>query len=197
MASSGAAPHWNREVYENEQSPFLWYAGRAADEEIQLCPENLSTDIRLVLGILTACRRPTMQVIAAATAHSLEWVVQAVALLREHAEHRTIGMVLRHGLPLDAAVQFPEDKQGTVLCRDCNQSLASVPCANCSIKRSFSLISRPTRAKPQPNLPESTTPTLSLPGSAGKIAIMRLRAQQGLSVFCQGDVGLPSISLAG
>jgi hypothetical protein len=162
-----------------------------------MCPENLSTDIRLVLGILTACRSPTKQQIAGATAHSLEWVVKAIRLLLEQRAHPTIRTVLEHGLPLDAMAQFPDDKRTTVLCRDCNQPMASVPCANCAIKRSFSLFRYATKAKKQPKLPESKTPTLSLPGTAGKVAVMRLRAQQGLSVFCRGDRELPKMSLAG
>lgn len=184
-------------MYENEHPPFLWYAGRAADEEIQMCPENLSTDIRLVLGILTSCRSPTRQQIAKATSHSLEWVAKAVVLLREHCDHRIVRLVLEQGLPLDAAVDFPSDRKITVLCKNCRQPLASVPCASCAIKRGRQLFRFATKAKPQPKMPESKTPTLSLPGTAGKIAVMRLRAESGLSVFCRGDATLPPMSLAG
>jgi hypothetical protein len=133
--------------------------------------------------------------IAQATAHSLDWVNRAVEILLESRDHPTIHKVLVEGLPLDAAVSFPEDGLPVVRCRRCNQLLASVPCAQCWINSSFVLFRNRTQADSLPDAPEFEVATSFLPGTVGKIAVMQTRIRLGYSAFCRGDARLsvPSV----
>jgi len=92
---------------------------------------------------------------------------------------------LLFGLPMEYSVWVP--RYLNIRCKDCGKKLMRVPCSQCCERPYDELIEEETETKPsKPDV------TLSLPGSSGKLEVMRKRVEKGQAVFCDGDaIGEP------
>jgi hypothetical protein len=151
-------------------------------------PTNLTADARLVLGLFLTCGITSPKQIAD-TIDAKTKEVQSILSLLKKSKHPVIRSVFRAGLPVEAsAVLLPGTKK--LYCQNCRFAITLVPCQLCASKAKAKLKTRITK---KPDLPQIKIPTRFLPGSSGKIVVMRQRYQKGYSVFCKGDATFSSM----
>lgn len=112
---------------------------------------------------------------------------QIDALWKEMRVDENFKYIIKGGLPAMYGESLPEGYY--VLCLKCNHLVNWVPCVRCCnhteifVDRSDKL--RRINGEEQP--PESDEPTMFLPGSEQKVAVMKFRVEMGFQPFCSGD----------
>lgn len=96
-------------------------------------------------------------------------------------------IIIRRGLPAMYGEALPDEK--LALCIKCNHLISWAPCVKCCchtevfVDRSDKLRKQNGEQTP----PESDEPTVFLPGTAEKVAVMKYRVDMGMQPFCSRD----------
>lgn len=162
---------------------FLWKPSVPRKQGLKA----LSVDARLILGILGTCDGLSDLEIADAINATADRVKQILAEL--YSSHdRTIRDALEYGISLDAAVVLPNYRV-RLHCKECRQPLLRVPCCRCLSNNPEAAIHR----RRPPSIWESTIlrkpsrPTKHLPGTRGKLEVMRRRVTRRCQPFHPAD----------
>lgn len=169
-----------------EMKPSIWVRHDyiSKNRDVTKVIQNLTVEARIILGILWSVSAPEISVMASAISRDTNYTSSLLRVLVNSKELAVLE-ALRGEFPLEATASLiPHSAK--VRCKRCHQRIETVPCCKCLIDTKTGL---PVydKSEREPPLPESPETTSHLPGTPGKIQVMRWRLQQNYALFSPGD----------
>ena len=165
--------------------PEIWLKRDYKSKETNIKPviQNLTVEVRTIIGILWSCKQPSTKAIAKAIHKPMRYTHRLIEILL-NSEEQAVVDALNGEFPAEACVDLLSASR-RLRCKTCHQVLSKVPCCRCLLEAGAFCTKEEELLEFE--IPVAPFATNCQPGSMSKLMVMRRRFQKGYSLFAPGD----------